>query len=223
MADTIVVMFAQKAERDRWWHSRERRDWRKAGERLSAANAVQVDLGDAGMGSWLPPKPRTGREASMALPPPPPPPWVVATNVLLGTLTVPLAFLAGARLLRSAGGGLLVATLLATWPQHIRVSASESAHVLLVFWTMATLAATFWENKPRASSILSEISALEQTLETPSRLERELEKLDHLLARARLQPGQSRLLFDLLAASVLARVRQAEQTQDPRCQDHACG
>ena len=82
-ADTIVVLFQQQAERDKWWHSEERRAWRKAGENLSAATAVQVDLGDAGMGGWLPPQPRTGREASLALPPPPPPNWVVATNVLL--------------------------------------------------------------------------------------------------------------------------------------------
>ncbi|MDP6946970.1 MAG: hypothetical protein QF464_22665, partial [Myxococcota bacterium] len=65
-----------------------------------------------------------------------------ATNVLIGTLTIPLAWFAGTRLLKDHRGGLVVCALIALWPQHIRLSASESTHVLLVFWTMAALATT---------------------------------------------------------------------------------
>lgn len=57
--------------------------------------------------------------------------WMT-TNVLLGALTVPLAWAAG-RALAGPTVGLVAAVLLTFWPQHIRLSASESTHVLFVF------------------------------------------------------------------------------------------
>lgn len=69
-------------------------------------------------------------------------------NVLLGTLTVAFAFALGAALPTSpsrpadsrAATGLLAAALCAFWPQHIRVSASESVHTALALAATAALA-----------------------------------------------------------------------------------
>lgn len=57
--------------------------------------------------------------------------WMT-TNLLLGALTVPLAWAAG-RALAGPTVGLVAAAFLTFWPQHIRLSASESTHVLFVF------------------------------------------------------------------------------------------
>lgn len=57
--------------------------------------------------------------------------WMT-TNLLLGALTVPVAWAAG-RALAGPTVGLVAAALLALWPQHIRLSASESTHVIFVF------------------------------------------------------------------------------------------
>ena len=66
--------------------------------------------------------------------------WFTA-NAIYGALTVPAMFALGAAASGRARVGLFAATLIALWPQHIRVSASESAHVALVLW--ATIAAAW--------------------------------------------------------------------------------
>ena len=62
-------------------------------------------------------------------------------NALYGALTVPAMFALGAAVSGRARVGLFAAMMMALWPQHIRVSASESAHVALVLW--ATVAAAW--------------------------------------------------------------------------------
>jgi hypothetical protein len=64
--------------------------------------------------------------------------WLTS-NVLFGTLTVLAAFLVGAAATGKTRVGLMAAALLALWPQHIRISASESAHVALVLWAFLAL------------------------------------------------------------------------------------
>jgi hypothetical protein len=66
--------------------------------------------------------------------------WFTA-NVVYGTLTIPAMFVLGTAASGRARVGLFAAALMALWPQHIRVSASESAHVALVLW--ATVAAAW--------------------------------------------------------------------------------
>ena len=61
-----------------------------------------------------------------------------------------------------------------------------------------TQAADFWKLPERAASILSEITALERTLETPQHLHNRINRLDRLFERARQQSGESRVLHDLL-------------------------
>jgi hypothetical protein len=63
-----------------------------------------------------------------------------AMNVLLGALTVPAAYALGAALSGGRALGLATAALLALWPQHIRVSASESVHVHVALFATAGLA-----------------------------------------------------------------------------------
>ena len=58
---------------------------------------------------------------------------------LLGTLTIPLAFVAGKLLTGRRAAGIVLAALVAFWPQHIRISASEVTHVHLVFWTFLAI------------------------------------------------------------------------------------
>ena len=58
---------------------------------------------------------------------------------LLGTLTIFVAFGAGKALLGHKAGGLITAALIAFWPQHIRLSASEVTHVHLIFWTFLAI------------------------------------------------------------------------------------
>lgn len=55
-------------------------------------------------------------------------------HATLGALTVPLSYLATVALTRSRGAGLAAAAVLAFLPQHVRLSASESVHVTLIFW-----------------------------------------------------------------------------------------
>jgi ATP-dependent Clp protease ATP-binding subunit ClpC len=61
-----------------------------------------------------------------------------------------------------------------------------------------TQAVEFWKDRSRARGVLSEIAALERTIETPRRLEAKIQRLDRLFAQARRQPGESRTLHDLL-------------------------
>jgi peptide chain release factor 2 len=56
----------------------------------------------------------------------------------------------------------------------------------------------FWQDQAHARDVLSEISALERTIETPRRLEKRIQHLDRLFSAARRQPGESRTLHDLL-------------------------
>lgn len=78
------------------------------------------------------------------------------SNVIYGTLTIPAIFVLGAAASGRARVGLFAAALLAFWPQHIRVSASESAHVSLVLW--ATVAAA-WSILAARSGRLSAFAA----------------------------------------------------------------
>ncbi len=57
-----------------------------------------------------------------------------ALHATVGALTVPLSYVPAAALTRSRGAGLTAAATLAFLPQHVRLSASESVHVTLVFW-----------------------------------------------------------------------------------------
>ncbi|MEZ4267673.1 MAG: hypothetical protein R3F39_14940 [Myxococcota bacterium] len=61
-------------------------------------------------------------------------------NVLLGALTVPAAYAMGAALTGGRALGLATAALMALWPQHIRVSASESVHVHVALFATLGLA-----------------------------------------------------------------------------------
>jgi ATP-dependent Clp protease ATP-binding subunit ClpC len=76
----------------------------------------------------------------------------------------------------------------------------------------ATMAPDFWQNRARASGILSEVASIEQTLEAPGRLEKRLQKLEALLARTAEQQGESRLLFDAAARTAEAE-RDVEFTE----------
>ncbi len=63
-----------------------------------------------------------------------------AMNVLLGALTVPAAYALGSALTGGRALGLATAALFALWPQHIRVSASESVHVHVALFATLGLA-----------------------------------------------------------------------------------
>jgi len=78
------------------------------------------------------------------------------SNALYGALTIPAAYALGAAATGRARVGLFAAALLALWPQHIRVSASESAHVALMLW--ATLACA-WSLMAARSGRLSAFAA----------------------------------------------------------------
>ncbi|MEZ4265550.1 MAG: glycosyltransferase family 39 protein [Myxococcota bacterium] len=64
--------------------------------------------------------------------------WMT-THMLLGALTVIVAWVAG-RALAGPTVGLVAAAFTAFWPQHIRLSASESTHVLFVFAALLAFA-----------------------------------------------------------------------------------
>lgn len=64
--------------------------------------------------------------------------WFV-THQLIGSLSVFLAYGAAKEMSGTAAVGVIAAALLAFWPQHIRVSASEVTHVHLIFWTLLVL------------------------------------------------------------------------------------
>ncbi len=81
-----------------------------------------------------------------------------ASNALYGALTVPAMFLLGAAASGRARIGLMAAALIALWPQHIRVSASESAHVALVLW--ATVAAAWSLLAARSGRLSAFITAV---------------------------------------------------------------
>ena len=66
---------------------------------------------------------------------------VFAVNFALATLTPALAFLVAWGLLRHGPSALLTAALLAFHPAHVRLSASESLHVPLLFFSALGLAA----------------------------------------------------------------------------------
>jgi len=66
---------------------------------------------------------------------------VFGTHVILGALTIPAAFAAGLALSGRRSVALASALLVCFWPQHIRVSASEVAHVPFLLGTALTLAA----------------------------------------------------------------------------------
>lgn len=59
--------------------------------------------------------------------------WFIA-NKTLGVLGIPAMFALAAAATRNPRTGLVAAALLALWPQHVRVSASESVHVSLMLW-----------------------------------------------------------------------------------------
>ncbi|MCB9787641.1 MAG: hypothetical protein H6744_13245 [Deltaproteobacteria bacterium] len=63
--------------------------------------------------------------------------WV---DVVLGALTIPAAYAMGAALTGRRATGLAAAALMAFWPQHIRVSASESVHVHVALFATLGLA-----------------------------------------------------------------------------------
>lgn len=65
--------------------------------------------------------------------------WFSA-NIFLGTLAIPAAFFLGTGVTRQRSAGLVLAAVVAFWPHHIRVSASEVTHVPFVtcaFWAFA--------------------------------------------------------------------------------------
>ena len=66
--------------------------------------------------------------------------WFQA-NILFGTLTIPALFVLATAVTGRRRTGLIAATLLAFWPQHIRFSASESTHIGFVLWATVALAA----------------------------------------------------------------------------------
>ncbi len=80
-----------------------------------------------------------GHLAAPVLPRDPYEAWFLL-DVLLGTLTIPAAWCLGAALTGRATSGLVAGALLAFWPQHVRLSASESLHVGLVLFTTLALA-----------------------------------------------------------------------------------
>ncbi|MBD91272.1 MAG: hypothetical protein CL940_13145 [Deltaproteobacteria bacterium] len=61
-------------------------------------------------------------------------------NFLLGVLSIPAAWAAGAALTGSKRVAMSAALLLACWPQHIRFTASESTHVGFVLGILVTVA-----------------------------------------------------------------------------------
>ena len=65
-------------------------------------------------------------------------------NWLLGTVTIPAAWAAGAALTGSRRVAALGALLLACWPQHIRFTASESTHVGFVLGVFVVIALAAW-------------------------------------------------------------------------------
>ncbi|MEC9072847.1 MAG: hypothetical protein VX938_10725, partial [Myxococcota bacterium] len=79
-------------------------------------------------------------------------------DVLLGTLTFPAAYLLGTALGQRRAWGLMAAALLAFWPQHIRLSASESVHVAVIFWATLSLATTVIA--ARSGSVTAAVSAV---------------------------------------------------------------
>jgi hypothetical protein len=78
--------------------------------------------------------------------------WFVV-HQLLGTLTIFVAFGAGKELIGHKAGGLVTSALIAFWPQHIRLSASEVTHIHLIFW--AFLAITWALIAARNGKLLS--------------------------------------------------------------------
>lgn len=61
-------------------------------------------------------------------------------HLFFGIATIPAAYLVGYGLQRRRAMGLVAAALLAFWPQHIRLSTSESVHVDFLFWGFIALA-----------------------------------------------------------------------------------
>ncbi|MEC9072569.1 MAG: glycosyltransferase family 39 protein, partial [Myxococcota bacterium] len=97
--------------------------------------------------------------------------WFQA-NAIFGTLTIPAAFLLGASLLERRRYGLVAASLLAFWPQHIRLSASESTQVGFVLWatlalTLAVLAARSGRFRTWAGAVFTAGAALTMRPEAP--------------------------------------------------------
>lgn len=61
-------------------------------------------------------------------------------NLVLGVVSIPAAWAAGAALTRSRNVATAAALLMACWPQHIRFTASESTHVGFVLGILVTIA-----------------------------------------------------------------------------------
>ena len=89
------------------------------------------------------------------------PSTLFASNFLLGALTPLLVFAVAWGLLRHGPAALLAATLLAANPCHVRLSASESLHVPLLFFGLlaaAALLVALEQTRARAPALLAGLS-----------------------------------------------------------------
>ncbi len=81
--------------------------------------------------------------------------WALRSlSVFWGVLTIPLAFLLARRLLRSRGAALVVATIVALSPFHVRYAQEARMYTLLAFWGLLTLWLFTVHNERRHLSVL---------------------------------------------------------------------